>query len=224
MGKFLLIIGFLFFNLQAQAQIKNDSIDTKYLEDQIYLSLTYKLLNNKPSEISQNGFSGGLTVGFIKDFPLNNQRNFGLGLGIGYAYNAAIQNLKISTVNEQAVFEIAQDFNTNKWSSHAIEVPLEIRWRNSTPIKYKFWRVYGGVKLAYLFAVDSKYRDAASTLSTKNSSAFNNWQYGLTLATGYSTWNLYMYYGLSPIFDNAILNNNELKIRDFNVGIKFYIM
>ena len=78
----MLNIFFLIGCAKLQAQVNNDSIiDLKELEDQLYLSVTYSILNNKPATISQNGFSGGFSMGFIKDIPLNEQRNIGLAIG-----------------------------------------------------------------------------------------------------------------------------------------------
>ena len=210
--------------MNLEAQINKDTIDSRYLEDQIYLSLTYNILFNKPSKIAQNGFSGGFSIGFIKDIPLNEKRNVGLGIGLGYSYNAYIQNLKIFQENNLTLFETAEDFNTNKFITNSVELPLELRWRNSTAQRYKFWRVYGGVKLSYILSSKTTFTDNIETLTTKNISEFEKFQYGLTLATGYSTWNLYFYYGLNSIFQKGQLNGENIGLKDFNVGLKFYIM
>ncbi|MBI9040102.1 porin family protein [Lutibacter sp.] len=215
-----LIISFWSVN----AQIESDSIDTNYLEDQLYLSMVYNILNDKPSDLTQNGFSGGLAFGFIKDVPINKDRNIGLGIGLGYSYAVYIQNLKISKENQSVNTSIANDFNVNRFRTHAIELPLEIRWRNSTSTKYKFWRVYGGVKLMYAFAFNATYKDNDIVLTVKNISEFNKIQSGIFISTGYSTWNLYVYYGLSPIFKDLKLNGEKLEMKELNIGLKFYIM
>ena len=220
---FVLIYLCLFFT-SMNGQVKNDTIDLKYLEDQIYLSLTYNLLFKMPTKISQNGFSGGASLGFIKDIPFNEDRNIGVGLGIGYSYNTYIQNLKINRNNNNVLFEIAENYKTNRFGISAIEFPFELRWRNSTPEKYKFWRVYTGVKLSYILSAKTYFSDINQTLRTKNIDTFNRLQYGVTLATGYSTWNLYVYYGLRPLFKDVLLNGDELDIIDVNVGLRFYIM
>ena len=209
-----------------QAQTKIDSVDTpSYLEDQIYLSLTYNGLMNSPKAVSQNGFSGGISAGFIKDIPFNLNDNFGIGIGLGYGYNAYIQNIKITNENNVTIFSLAEDYKTNWLRLHTIELPFEIRWRNSTLEKYKFWRIYTGIKTSYIFTSKSKFTDFESTLITKNIKQVNKLQYGIIFSAGYSTWNLYIYYGLSPLFKNSSLNNSEaLKLNDFKVGLKFYIM
>ena len=226
MNKHWIIIYFLIFFINLQAQVDKDTIDLKYLEDQIYLSLTYNVLIDKPkpASISQNGFSGGVSFGFIKDMPINEERNFSLGVGLGYAYNAYIQNLKITRENQATLFETAQDYKMNKLGISSVEFPIEIRWRNSTPQKYKFWRVYGGVKIAYVLVAKTTFKDAARNLKTKNIPEFNRMQYGLTLAVGFSTWNIYTYYGLSPFFKDVHFNAKELNLKELNLGLKFYIM
>ena len=224
MRSFFVTICLLLNIILLQAQISEDTINEKYLEDQIYLSLTYNALINNPDNVTQNGFSGGIAFGFIKDIPLNYKRNIGFGLGVGYSYNSYIQNLKITYVNQSTSFEIAKDFKVNRFGFSAIEFPFELRWRNSSPVKYKFWRIYGGVKISYILSAKTKYEDVVETLTTKNIDEFNKFQYGLTLATGFSTWNLYIYYGLNPFFKNVDFNGSKLNLKDLNIGLKFYIM
>ncbi len=224
MNKFWFIFCFFISFSQLQAQVDKDTIDLKYLEDQIYLSLTYTILIDKPTAISQNGFSGGVSLGFIKDIPLNEKRNFGLGIGMGYAYNTYIQNLKITHKNDVSLFETAQNYKSNRLGISAVEFPIEIRWRNATPQKYKFWRVYGGVKVSYVLAAKTTFSDATETLSTNDIPEFNRIQYGLIIASGFSTWNLYVYYGLNPFFKDVNFNGKALNLRDINIGLKFYIM
>lgn len=223
MKKLLVFIAFV-STLNIAAQIANDTIDVNYLEDQLYISLTYNLLTSKPTGISQNGFSGGFSMGFIKDIPLNKDRNFGIGVGVGYAFNAYIQNLKFNKLNENTGFTIAENFNVNRISTHAIEMPFELRFRNSTPTKYKFWRIYAGMRFSYLFSAKYKYNDVSETFTIKNPSSLNSFKYGLTISTGYEVWNLYIYYGLKPLFKNAFLDSEKINMKDVHVGLKLYIM
>ena len=226
MKHILSIFLIIFSSTLLQAQIDKDSTnnDTSYLEDQLYLALTYNALIDTPQEISQNGFSGGFETGFIKDFPLNDKRTFGLALGLGYQYNAYIQNLKISKEGTNNVFSIAEDYKANWLRLHAIDIPFEIRWRNSTVEKYKFWRVYSGIKASYIFASKSKFSDLNENISVKNISEIRKMQVGIIFSAGYSTWNLYVYYGLNTIFEDVNLNSEKLDFKDIRFGLKFYIM
>ncbi len=218
---FFISVFFCFNGLFAQEESSSLS---NYLEDQVYLALTYNVLVNKPEVITQNGLSGGISLGFIKDIPLNEERNFGFAIGLGYAYNAYIQNLKIARPSQTTIFEQAQNYKTNRLRNHSLEIPIEFRWRNSTPEKYKFWRIYGGIKVSYLFSAKSTYIDEIETITTKNIPELNKFQYGLILATGYSTWNLFVYYGLNPLFKNVEFNGKKLELNNFNIGLKFYML
>ena len=60
--------------------------DTAYLEDQLFFSLGYTSLMDTPNQFQQNGFSYGLSLGFIKDIPFNKRRNLGVAVGVGYAW------------------------------------------------------------------------------------------------------------------------------------------
>ena len=156
---------FLFFTLVLSAQ-DNDTIkNTTYLEDQIYIGFSIITIVNTPNEVNQNGFSNNLELGVIKDMPINDRGSFAVGLGLGYGRNTYFQNIKIYEVNDITQFQIAEEgFKNNKFSTHTIDMPLEIRWRTSTIDKYKFWRIYAGGKLSYVFASNSKFKGQGSTM------------------------------------------------------------
>ncbi len=212
--------------LIAQDGISKIELDSLYREDQFYVGVTYNLLGNLPSEISQNGFSSGFHLGFIRDMPISIKRNLALGLGIGYSWNSFNQNLKISkNTNGEFEYSTVDEFTKNKFSQHLIEVPFEFRWRSSTQSEYKFWRIYTGFKTGYVVATSSKYDGQPQNEKYKNIKDFNDLQYGLTLGIGYNTWNFYMYYALNPIFDsNALLNNNSMDMNAIKIGLIFYIL
>lgn len=204
-------------------------IDTLYKEDQFYAGITYNLIVNKPKGLSQSGFSTGLHVGFIKDMPINSRRNVAVGLGVGYSANSFNQNMLLSEdISGNTLYSILTDsktFTKNKFSMHLIEIPLEFRWRTSTPTKYDFWRIYAGFKLGYLFAHTTNYNGDLGSLKYDNIDDFNNIQYGLTLSAGYNTWNLHLYYGLNTIFsDNAKLGDENINLNAIKIGLMFYVL
>ncbi len=224
----LITLALLFISCCYSQEIESDSIsisiDEKYLEDQIYVAFTYNVLGNKPSGINQNGLSGGFGLGFIKDLPFNKERNFGVGIGVGYSLNIYIQNLKITKTNGVVNFEKAQNYFVNKITKQSIDVPFEIRWRTSDPVTYKFWRVYAGMTFSYVFDLSTKFRDENGTLRTTNIDEVEQFQYGIKFAAGRGTWNLYVYYALSNMFSNATYNQEPVDMYDVNIGLKFYIM
>ncbi|MBD0836624.1 porin family protein [Aestuariibaculum suncheonense] len=204
-------------------------VDSLYKEDQFYLAVTYNLFGNRPVDLSQNGFSNGLHLGFMKDMPLNKRRNVALSIGLGYSTNSFYHNLYISQdENQVTTYDIilqSDTYTKNKFSNHIVEMPIEFRWRTSTPEEYKFWRIYTGFKLGYIFGNRVKYRGDLGDIQYNNIKVFEKFQYGLNLSFGYNTWNAYLYYALSPIFskENQI-NGESIDMNNIKIGLIFYIL
>lgn len=201
-------------------------VDSLYREDQFYLGLTYNTLQNKPENLSQQKISLGVSAGFLRDMPINKNRNVAIATGLGFALNNYNQNLTISKVGDTNNYSIDNNgagFEKNKFTQLLVEVPLEFRWRSSTFESYKFWRVYGGVKFSYLLYDKSVLKAATKTIITNNSD-FNDFLYGVYLSGGYNTINLYAYYGLNPLFKSAEVNGQKVDFKSLQLGIIFYIL
>lgn len=221
----LVILGYLGFSQDNKSELYKN-----YREDQFYASITYNLLNEKPSDVSQSGFSSGFHFGFIRDIPINDRRNFAIGLGLGISANSYNQkDLLIEESNNDVTFNIIDegDYNVtkNKFSTYLVEVPLEIRWRTSTAEDYNFWRIYTGIKIGYLVYNSTKFQSEVANVKLSNVDSFNKLQYGLTMSVGYSTWNFHVYYGLNPIFDDTSkLNEESIDMKSLKIGLMFYIL
>ena len=204
--------------------------DSKYREDQFYIAVTYDLLINKPTGLSQSGFSSGFHFGFIRDFPINKKRDLALGIGLGFSTNSYNQNLLIleensGDFNYSIIDNNEVTFTKNKFSTYLLEVPFELRWRKSTPSEYRFWRIYTGIKLGYVIANSAKFNGSLGNTKYANIKEFNDFQYGLTFGAGYGTWNFHLYYGLNPIFDsNANIANKRIDLKTVKIGLIFYIL
>lgn len=235
--KYVLLLFIFLFNipsLDAQENdrsVLNDSVvDNKYREDQFYFSVTYNLLGSKPNGVSQTGFSSGFHIGFIRDMPLNKRRNLALGLGIGLSSNSYNQNIQIVESNNTVTYDIIDSdvtFSKNKFTTYLVEVPLEFRWRTSTPEAYDFWRIYTGIKFGYVFYNSSKFRGLPNNVQVSTIDDFNPIQYGLTFSAGYSNVSVHLYYALNPIFesDTRLSDTGEiLEISAVKIGLIFYIL
>lgn len=230
----LFVVCFIIFGLNlAYAQKKLDSnveTDSLYREDQFYVGPTYNLLGSKPSGIEQSGFSLGFHFGFIRDMPINKKRNIALGIGLGYSANSYNNNLFVERDNDSGyIYSILDEsmvsFSKNKLTSHMIELPIEFRWRTSNSKDYNFWRIYAGVKLGYVIRNSTKFIGDSGNLKLINNSNFNDFQYGMNISFGYNTWNIYMYYGLNPIFKkDSKLNSASIDMNAIKIGLMFYIL
>lgn len=230
---------FLFFILISNfiwAQ-KTSFQDPKYLEDQFYIGVSYNFVFKLPEGVRQSNFSYGLQGGFIKDIPLNANRNIGLGVGLGYAINNYYQNLKITRTNGNLNYALIPNdvsFKRNKIEMHLLEIPITLRWRMAKNLdwtgtdaqNYKFFRIYTGVKLGYVIGNRSKFiGDKIETISNLNS--MQKFQYGLVTTLGYNNWNFNVYYGLNNLFKpNTTYEENRKSVEflPLRVGLIFYIL
>ena len=221
-----------FYSVFSQEEIKSEikpvvKIDSLYREDQFYFSITYNAIMKAPQGLSQDRFSAGLSFGFLRDMPINKDRTFAVATGLGLSYRNWYQNLAITGTKEAPLYNIVDydDINTNKFYAYLLEVPIEFRWRNSTYESYKFWRIYGGVKINYMFYDKSVFKGFGQTVKIANNKDVNKFQYGVYLSTGYNTWNLYAYYSLNSLFKStAKTPTEEVDIRAMSLGLIFYIL
>jgi len=226
--KYFCLVLMLGFAINLCAQQNSEVEDLKYLEDQFYLGITYNLILNKPEGVKQSNFSYGLQGGIIKDIPLNSRRNVGIGIGLGYAYNSYYTNLFVNETDtgfEYTILDSDVSYKRNKLDTHVIELPIEFRWRTSTPSDYKFWRVYAGMKLGYIVGSRSKFVSNTEKISFYNTDT-RNFRYGVMLNFGYSTFNVHVYYALSNLFNDNVttVEGTPIEFRPLRIGIIFYIL
>ncbi len=226
------LIGYFFLSLPmlcfAQPEESTSDVSASYLEDQIYLGIHYNLLGDKPNDVFQRNFSYGLQVGVLRDLPLTANGRLALGMGLGYAVNSYYSNIITTKTNGVISYQFAEDdfeYNRSKFQTHSLELPLEFRWRNSTRNRYKFFRIYSGLKFNYNFSNLSKLVTDSGKTSFSNSD-IEKLQYGLTLNVGYNTFNLHLYYALTDFMkDNTVVDTGEsLSLKPLRIGLIFYLL
>jgi hypothetical protein len=224
MKKFVAIL-FVFICFDLSAQKDSLQLGDSYLEDQLYVGISYNQLFSQPTAVAGSGFSYGLSTGYIRDISLIKSGKVALGVGIGYAFDSFNQGYKITKLNNDVIVEV-DPLNTtrNGMKIHSLEFPIELRWRTSTANKYKFWRIYTGFKISYNFKNSVEYTSNAILNSYENIDRINKIQYGLTLAAGYSTFNFSLYYGITPIFKDSNVGTNSIHTKVLKLGLVFYIL
>ena len=212
--------------LSAQSVTDTLAVDEKYLEDQFYIGLSYNFLLNKPENIEQQSLSYGVRFGFIKDIPLNSDRTVALGLGLGYGAYSYYSDLLATQVADGIRYSVVDvdGFKRNKLETHMLEVPIEFRWRKSSPSEWKFWRIYTGLTLGYVISGRSKLvTDDFKTVF--NNTDVTKFQYGVALNVGWNTFNLHAYYALNNLFqEQAQFNGQRIEMQPLRIGFTFYIL
>jgi hypothetical protein len=203
------------------------AVDSLFREDQFYTGFTYNIIEKGPVGFRQDGFSMGLNGGFLRDMPINKKRTVALALGLGVSYNKYIENLLVSKNGNQYEYQIINksNFSKNKLETIYLDLPFEFRWRNATPTTTQFLRIHTGFKVGYLIFSKSKSEsNSTGAVGIYSNPDLNKLQYGPTFSIGYNTWNAHLFYGLSPIFKEAKLAGENIKMRSFNIGLIFYIL
>ncbi|WP_347173454.1 porin family protein [Polaribacter uvawellassae] len=220
---FSILLMLISFCLYAQKDSLN--LGDKYLEDQLYVNISYNQLFNQPSNVIGSGFSYGLNTGYIKDISLVKSGRVALGIGIGYAFDSFNHGYKITKPSNTVIVDVDPSVvGTSGLKLHSLEFPFEIRWRTSNANKYKFWRIYTGFKISYNLKNTLEYTSNSVLIEYDNIERFNKVQYGLTVAAGYSTFNFSLYYGLSPLLKSSILGTNPIDTKVLKLGLIFYIL
>ncbi|QVY64136.1 porin family protein [Polaribacter sp. Q13] len=207
------------------AQKDSLELGNRYADDQIYVTVSYAQFFDQPTEISKSNFSYSLSLGFLKDVILNKQGSISVAAGVGYGFDFFNHKLKVTEINNTTAFTSDDEISANLFKSHNLEFPLELRWRTSTANKYSFWRVYAGIKFLYNLSNTFQFEDATgTTFKYSDVSNYNKFQYGLTLSTGYDEFNINLYYGLTPIFNNSTINGEVINSKVLKFGLIFYIL
>jgi hypothetical protein len=204
------------------------ALDSLYREDQFYIKFVYNNLSQFPSGLQQDKFSPGFSLGFLRDMPINKTRTVAIAVGLGYSYSEYNQNLLIKNLpsgNSYQVLNSTDAYSKNRISLHQIDIPIEFRWRTSTPESHKFWRVYSGFIVSYMFHNQYQIASATANYSISNNKDFNKISYGPYFTVGWNTWNAYLYYGLNSIFQsNVKIDNQTTNMNTVNMGLIFYIL
>lgn len=225
-------IAILLLSLSAQAQATDNLpevqrtikvTDPFYREDQFYIGLTHSIFMNTNDDFSQQSVSLGSSFGFLRDFPINQQRTLSIAPGLGFAlynfkHNAALINPTLNDIT------IDKHFEKNVQKASYLEIPVEIRWRTSKVHSHKFWRVYTGIKYSYLLSSASKYEGYFGKIEHKKNPLLSKSNIGIYVSAGFNTWNFYAYYGFTPLYKKGTLNQDTNRLNILNLGLMFYIL
>ena len=213
---------FLLWCCISSAQVEDSS---SYREDQFYVDFNFALQSSDISRFKQNGFSRSVHFGFLRDYPLSKVGNKAIALGVGYGFVRLVNNINVENVQNTFQYDIplAQRPLRNVFSYHQLQLPLELRWRTSTPTEYSFWRVYLGYRLSYQFGAQFNPFFGRS-ISLKNQ--LSPWQHSFGVSLGYNAWNLCFDYSLTPLLRNDIrtIEDNQLRLFPVQIGLIFYLL
>lgn len=222
--------GILYWQSFAQDITPITGDDTKYREDQLYIGATYNLLTSVPNGVGTQGLSGGIQFGVLRDMPVNKRRNVAIAIGLGLGFNLHGQLLFIGEDhNGKTIFTVLDDskvdFTANRFSLSTVEIPIEFRWRSSTPESYRFWRIYAGFKVGYAYWYKSTFEQPGNVVTQTNIPEFQKIRLNASLTFGYNSFNFMASYSLNPFFKGALTTDGqEVNFRTIQLGMVFYLL
>jgi len=235
MCKTVRLIYFCFVFLLANNSIAQEispktAGDSKYREDQFYIGVTYNILASVPTGVSPDGVTGGVNFGFLRDMPINKNRNIAIAVGAGLSFDRYGQNIFIDIDAEgntsYTVLDSNVSFDSNNFKTGIVELPIELRWRTSTAASHKFWRVYTGFRVGYAFWNEASFKDASNSISHTDIKEFDKLRLAATMSLGFNKFNFFVYYSLKPFFNENAVTTGGQQV-DFNtvkLGLIFYIL
>tara|TARA_B100000768_G_scaffold149104_1_gene143296 strand:+ start:351 stop:1046 length:696 start_codon:yes stop_codon:yes gene_type:complete len=220
---FFLFIGLLSHGtLLAQDETLADSL---YREDQIYLGVSFAVLLSDQFDFKPRGLSRHFQFGVVRDIPLSENGQFALGIGIGMSFERYNTNvIRSDDFNSNISYTVSRNLEDNPFlfSLQSLDLPLSIRWRNSSSKDYVFWRIYGGISFQWNYRIYAKKEDMSFSVSKD----IQNIGVKTHLSFGYNTWNFYIAYKLTPFFNPTSFSNGAtpFDISPLKIGLIFYLL
>ena len=225
---FCLLYFFLFLGLFSYGPLLAQDetlLDSFYREDQIYLGVSFAVLLSDQPEFKPRGLSRHFQFGVVRDLPLSENGQFALGIGLGMSlerYNTNV--IRTNDINSNVSYTVSGNLEDNPFffSLQSLELPLSIRWRNSSFKDYVFWRIYGGIAFQWNYRIHAKAEDMSFSVSKdiQNIGATTH------LSFGYNTWNFFIAYKLTPFFNPTSFSNGAtpFDITPLKIGLIFYLL
>lgn len=200
-----------------------------YLDDQLYISLAYNILVSTPKDMKTYSFPNTLSLGYIRDIPLNARRNIGLGAGIGLSYHQYYSNLAMtrdaSGVPQIAMME-SDEYKSSRFALQTLDIPIQVRFRGSTAERYDFWRVYAGVTVSWVIKDYATLNNGAFKVRYYNLPYLQNWLFTANLQVGYGKFTLRADYTLNPLCRSSRTGDipGLGDTRSISLGLLVYIL
>ena len=189
------------FSVTLFAQEEDLDVSNRFGKaDRLMIDLYNDTWLGAPDTIDFKGYNPGVAFNVVKDFPFGATNfSFAIGIGVGthnMRYNASIytdpvsfENYFVNRVDTPKQYKMVLSY---------IDIPAEIRFRTK---RDNVFRIAIGGKIGYNINNHIKHVDDDFKVKTYEVPYLNMLRYGVTARVGYKMFNLYVYYGLSTLFE-----------------------
>jgi hypothetical protein len=210
----LFLLGAFSFNLVAQ----EDDIEVSSRfgkSDRLMVDIYSDMWLNAPDTILFKDKNPGASVSLMQDFPFGATNfSFAIGLGIGTHNMRSDASLYVDSNNVSFFSNMQIEPKQNKLVLSFVDVPIELRFRTKRENVFRF--AIGG-KFGYMINNHIKYVDNDEKTKTFKVDNINPLRYGVTARFGYKMFNVYVYYGLSTLFEDKM--GPEMTPLSFGISI-----
>jgi hypothetical protein len=189
----------LFSGTIVVAQMEDKSVS----RDKFIFDISYNSWLNSPDKISHLHWKSiGVGLNFYKDIPLGKSSN-SFAIGLGYTIDKVHSNVKFS-YRSVGVYKVLgtdqQGYLENKLVTQYLELPIEFRFRTKGEAAL---HCHLGIKGGYLIHDFMRVKELGNKVKRLDHPHLRKFRYGPSFRFGYSNFNVFAYYSLSPLFDNS---------------------
>jgi hypothetical protein len=203
-----LIIRTIHILLILTALLASRGADAQYLPERgewLHFSYSKFLLLNAPDEMEQQWNSNGWQLMLMWETLFGRRSHWGIGFGPGFSVNYWYTNLNITTNPNGGPLNYTylpsdSNYTCNRFSASYLDLPVEIRFRSNSDKKGRYFRFYFGGLVGYRINSFSQIKVGDYNIKHYRINDLSRWHYGVFVRTGYWLFNLYVYYGLDPVF------------------------
>lgn len=189
--------------------------------------LTHEAILNPIEGLESQWYSNASHFSFMGEKLLGTS-HFSLALGLGYSTRNYHNNLQLvqNPTSEQTYLLIPDSvsYSINKFTSSALEIPFEIRYRSSLNKRGRYYRISLGFKVGYRLRSYAEYRQGDYHVKYHNLSDLNRWQTTAYLRLGRGYLSLYAGYQFSPLFTSGNADGKSLAgMKTLSLGLSLSI-
>jgi hypothetical protein len=171
----------------------------------LHFSYSHLQLLHAPEQLEQKWNSNGWQLMMMWENLFGKRSHWGIAYGPGFSVNYWHTNLNITTGPNGGPLNYTylpsdSSYNRNRFSASYFDIPVEIRYRSTTDKKGRYFRFYVGGLIGYRINSFSQIKVNDYNVKHYRINDISRWQYGVFLRTGYWLFNLYVYYGINPVF------------------------
>lgn len=179
--------------------------------------LTHEAILNPIEGLSNQWYSNASQFSFLGEKLLGTS-HFSLALGLGYSTRNYHTNLQlIQQPGTDQSYQLIPDtvsYSQNKFTTSAIEVPFELRYRSSLNKRGRYYRVTLGCKVGYRLRSYAEYQEGDFHAKYYTLNDMNLWQGTVYVRLGRGFLSAYAGYQFTSIFATGKVD--ELSLTEMN--------